>query len=277
MPKKKTTTTVEEDIIETPEEKEIDYKKDIENKTPEQIITETPEEKEEEKVEEVVEDETEEVEFDPEKLKQEAVEEAEKKLLDRLRGETPEETKENRDEYQEWAEKFAESHGGNPPNWKDAMVWMEERAIDRFEKRQEEKAKEASEKQQQEQEAKNQEQQSVNAYVDKQLEDLYAANKLPKVKNMEDEKDTGVIVRRALIEKVMSVNAERVGKGLPTKTIKEVFYEDFKSPVRQPAGADAPISAGHGGASGQGDGEEINYVKDVRDNRLLNSIFRRRG
>ena len=278
MPKKKTTIIEEE----TPQEEntpEIEYK-DIKGKTFEEVATTSePEEKKEETPEEkpeTKEEETEEIEFDPEQLKQEAIEAAEKKLLDRLTGNTGEETKENVDEYQSWAESFAQTHGGQAPTWKDAMQWMEERAVTKLEERQAAKAKEEEEKRVAAQTEEDKRMESVNTYVDDQMNDLYTSGKFPRIQNKEDQNDTGVLFRKALMEQTMLINKERIDKGLPTKTLKEVFYEDFKAPTRQPAGVNAPVSAGRGAAT-SGEEGELDYIKDVRDNRLLNSIFRRRG
>lgn len=275
MPRKKTTTIVEE---EAPEEKDINYKEDIAGKSIEEVALDTPEEKVEAPVEEEkpAESETEEIEFDPEQLKKDAAMEAERSLLEKLKGGTPVETKENVDEYEQWAEQFAGEHNGQAPSWKEAFKWMEERAVTRVEERQQEKIRletEATEKARGEEEARMVD---VNKYVDVQFEDLYAANKLPRIQDKENPNDTGTLFRKALTEQTMLINKERLEKGLPTKTIKEVFFEDFKAPTRQPAGADAPVSAGRGATASAPD-EEINYVRDIKNDSFLNSIFKRRG
>lgn len=272
--RKKTTTTVEEEIPE-----EIDYKKDIEGKSMEQVATPVVEPIEEEKApdpETQKEEETEEVEFDPEKLKSEAIEEAEKRLIDRLKGPTPGETAQNKDEYQEWADSFAQTHGGAAPTWKDAYQWMEERAVTRLEKRQTEKAAEAATEAEKVKAEETTRMASVNQYVDTQLEDIFKSGRVPKIQDKDNPNDAGVLFKKALTEQTMLINRERLDKGLPTKTIKEVFYEDFKAPTRQPAGADAPISAGRG-ATTSAEAEELDYVRDVKNNRFLNAIFKRRG
>lgn len=277
MPKTKKTTTVEETVDETPEE--INYTEDLKDKSMEQIAAEP--EKVEEPVEEVkeeapVESETEEIEFDPQALKEEAVVEAEKRLLDKLKGSDAKETKENVDEYQQWAEGFSQSHGGKAPEWKDAFSWMEERAITRLEDRQAKKAQEQLTQQEEASKAEATQMDTVNKYVDEQLNDLYTSGKFPRIQNAEDPNDVGTINRKALFEQTMKINKERLDKGLPSKTIKEVFYEDFKAPNQQPAGANAPISAGRGSAV-QGDSEEIDYIKDVRGARSFMDILTRRG
>lgn len=273
--RKKTTTTVEEEIPE-----EIDYKKDIEGKSMDEVALDTPDEKVEEKPaeeEKPVESETEEIEFDPAKLKAEAVAEAEQKLIDRLRGTTADETAQNKDEYQEWADSFAQSHGGAVPTWKDAYQWMEDRAVNRLEERQTKKAAEAATAAATAKSEEDARMTNVNQYVDSQLADIFATGKVPKIQDKDNPSDPGNTFKRALTEQTMLINRERLDKGLPTKTIKEVFYEDFKSPTRQPAGADAPVSAGRGATTTADSTEELNYIRDVKNNRFLNSIFKRRG
>lgn len=269
--KKKVTTTVEEEVIETPEE-EIDYK-DIHNKSDAEIaadqVKETPKE------EEVVEEEKKEEEpaFDPEAFKKEAADEIKQGIMDALQG-NKEDKEEKVDEYEEWAKKvFKET--GEQPNWKQAAEFIKEQAKTELRAEQEKATQEAKTEQEKVTQAQKVESDRVNDYVDEQLKDLYAANKMPRVKNAEDPNDLGLTVRKALMEQTIKVNKERIDKGLPTKTLKEVFYEDFKSPNRQQAGANAPVSLGHGATSHDNE-QEIDYVRDVKGgNTVLDKLMRR--
>src|SRR3990167_4616437 len=130
MARTKKTVTTEEILDEPSKDQEIDYARDLKDKSIEEVALDTPEEetKIEKKAKELTKEspeEVEEIEFDPEKLKAEAIEEAEKRLIDKLKGSSPDETKGNIDEYQQWAEGYAASNGGKAPEWKDAFAWME--------------------------------------------------------------------------------------------------------------------------------------------------------
>lgn len=275
MATKKTTTTVEEEVIDKTPEQELDYK-DIHNKSDAEIASqqtkETP--KEEEKEVETKEEETEEVEFDPEQFKKDTVKEVGDTIVKALQGKDAAETQENVDEYQVWADKlFKET--GEAPDWKQAAEFIKEKAKSEIRAEQDKATQEAKVEQDKQAQAQQTEQTRVNTYVDKQLDDLYASNRMPKVRNAEDPNDIGITVRKALLEQAMKVNKDLVDKGLPTKTIKEVFYEDFKSPARQPAGAEAPISAGRGAASHDNE-QELDYVRDVKGgNSVVDKLMRR--
>ena len=278
MPKSKKTTTVEETIDETPAIPEVNYKEDIENKSMEQVAKPEPEEKVEEKpVVEETPDDTEEIEFDPEQLKKDAAESARQSILDALSGRNGEETKENVDEYEAWALKIFQDTGKSP-TWKEAAEFIKEGVKRDFTKDAADKAEADEKTRLQAQETEKTEMERVNTYVDSQMAELYASNKFTKITDEKNPNDPGIAARRALMEQTMKINKERIDKGLPTKTIKEVFYEDYKAPNRQPLGFDAPVSAGRNSSPTQSDdGQEINYMRDIKNDTALNRLFRRRG
>lgn len=270
MAKKKITT--EEIIDDTPE---LDYK-DIKDKSEEEIIAAGDEEakkaaeeakvKEEADAKEAKDKEDaeakekadaevkEEEKIDPKKLTQDIKDE----IIAGLTGKKEEKV----DEYEAWAKKIFDETG-QAPNWKQAAEFIKEGVKRDYAAEQAKAQEEAKTRGEEQKKVQETEVERVNKYVDDQMNELYLSNKFPKIKDEKDEKDTGVIARRALLEQVMKVNKERVEKGLQTKTIKEVFYEDYKSPTRQPAGADVPISAGRGAGS-HDDTEEIDYMRDVK-------------
>lgn len=278
---KKVTTTTEEVIDEKPddkkdttvEESEIDYKKDIEGKTEEQIATEKP--SVEEKVEEIPpEEETETVEFDPEELKRQAKEEARQEMAALLSGKTGEEEKAVTDEYEEFV-KAETAKNGKAPEWKEVAKFIKERAKAEIKADFEAEAKTTADNLKVEEDNKKLQQDGVNKYVDDQFDQLYATNQFPRMKNAEDPNDLGVVYRRALAQQTMDINKKRLDGGLPTKTLMEVYFTEFKRPDRQPAGADAPVSAGRSAATGE-DAEEINYMRDIKGSRSFVDILMRK-
>lgn len=94
------------------------------------------------------------------------------------------------------------------------------------------------------------------------LNDLYSMDRLPKVINENDPNDPGIIARKNLFDTGIKVNQERVKKGLaPIRSIKVIFYEHYK-PVKQPAGADAPIQGGSQPQNDKSDATEFNFARD---------------
>lgn len=80
--------------------------------------------------------------------------------------------------------------------------------------------------------------------LDDDLKELYAANKLPKVKDPNDPNDIGNKEFKNLFETAQKVNAERMAKGEPPiRSIKLIFYEHYK-PLGQLPGHDAPVLGG---------------------------------
>ncbi len=77
--------------------------------------------------------------------------------------------------------------------------------------------------------------------LDTDLNDLYAAGKLPKVTDPKNENDIGNREFKNLFETAQKVNAERMAKGeAPIRSIKLIYYEHYK-PLEKPAGHDAPV------------------------------------
>lgn len=286
MAKKKTVVTTEEEV--TPED--IKYQ-DIHDNSMEDIAlkaeinkiegTEPQEEPQEEApvVEEPV-VETPAVEetpaFDPEKLKQEAKDEAKNEILAALKGNTAEKTEENVDEYATFQKGIWEKEG-RQPTWTEAANFIKDKAKAEF--RAEEEAKEAervkqAEEQTQAQTANNE---ATNKYVEDTLKELYENEKLPRIQNKDNPDDYGIRTRNALFSTIIDVNQKRLAANQTPKTVKEIFYEDFKMPNRDVAGGDAPVNMGRGGSQ-QDDSEEIDYQRDLQGKsfrQILGDVFKR--
>lgn len=275
---KKKTTIIEEETPATPEEaQEINYKEDIQGKSTQEIAA-TPEpevkEPEPEPTPEPVEEEMEDVEFDPEVLKKEAQEAVRKEILEAISGKKDNEVEDPNDEYDTFVKEYTLKNGV-APDWKVVAQFIKDRAIQDIKAENEAERQRIAEEQKVQKETEDAQQENVNKYVDSQFDELYATNRFPKIKNAEDPNDPGVAWRRALADQTMTINKERLDKGLPTKTLVEVFFTQFKAPNRQPAGVDAPISAGNAGGQGE-DQEEINYIRDIRGSRTIRDILMRR-
>jgi hypothetical protein len=278
MAKKKTTTTVEE-TEEPTKDQELDYKKDIEDKSFDQVAADTPKEEVKEEVkEEPKEDETETVEFDPEQLKKEAVDQAKSEMADLLKGDTKAETKENVSHYQEFQEEFLKKNN-RQPTWFEVAEDMEQQAVLKLETKQAEKVKAQEEEKTKAKEVETQNNEATNKYVKDTLDELYTTDKLPKIQNKDDTDDYGLKVQNALLKTVVDINTKRIEEGQTPKTIKEIFYEDFKAPRREVPGADAPTNMGRGGFTPD-DSETIDYNRDIAGPRnsirnIITNAFKR--
>jgi len=139
---------------------------------------------------------------------------------------------------------------------------FDKRESDRIAKQTEQEEAKKTEAQKKE-EAQNQ----YNKYIDNQLDDLVKSNKLPPVRNKDDEKDLGVMERRNLFKTMYDVNIKiaEENKTLPPEqqkplinSLKEIFYEHYKPMSTQPAGYDAPV-AGKTSVIAPTNDEEIDY------------------
>lgn len=268
MASKKKVEETEEIVEETPQEEEINYKEDIQDKSLKEIASEKPEEKIEEKKEEdskgsesatVKEEVKEEVKIDPEKIKEEAKKEVKDELADFLKG-TKEE--ENKDEYDQFVDKYTKEHG-HTPDWKMVASFIKEQAKGELKAEQEAQIKSQQEQQTQ---AKNKEETELEAFnkeLDEELNEEYKSGNLPKIKNPNDPNDYGVIARKSLFETMAQVNIKRVESGQsPIRSISRIRANYWKAPNRQPAGENAAVIENRSSATSANDGEEYSY-KDI--------------
>lgn len=209
-----------------------------------------------------------EIEIDPEAMKREIADTVRKETADKitqaLTGKQ-ETTQEERDRYEVIAENFAKEKGRNP-TWFELVKFIKEDIREEMKNETEKERVEREEvvKQQKEENAKKQK--AFDTYVDEQLDELHNAGKI----NKNDEKS-----RQALFRTMLEVNEKRVKEGkAPIYSVKEIFYEHYTAPTTQPAGFDAPISAGRGNAQISNE-EEYSYG-DVHNPKSFVDLFRKR-
>ena len=252
MARKKVTTTVEEVIP------EVDYKEVHEAKI-EDLVGE-PEKKVEEEIKEppVEEKKEVEVEFDPAKWKEEITEETAKKIIE-AQTKQPEPVKEEDKELMSpWAKE-----NRTPKDYEEVADWGVEKAKILGKRDADAQVKVQEEQTKKQEEYNKQQVEQFNKYTDEQLEDLMTQGKIPR----NDEE-----ARKALFQTMLEVNQERVKENKsPIYSIKEIFYEHYKPVNTQPAGADAPISAGKGNVSPEG--QELDYQRDVKNKSLMDILM----
>lgn len=273
MAKKKVTTTVEEteEAPIDPIQKMADERASKflgETVVNNEVVEEPKEEVKEEIKEEVVEtppaEETETVEFDPEQLKREAAAEARKEILAALAGNTEEKTQENVDEYAKFQQSIWDKEK-RQPTWTEAAGFIKEQAKAELKAEQEAARKEQEDLTKKQQEEVTKYNESVNKYVEEAFNELYTANKLPRIQDKDNPDDYGARVKKEFYNTIVKVNAKRVADGVTPKTVKEIFYEDFKMPAKQVAGYDAPVNMGRGGYTPDTDNEQLDYRKDIQN------------
>lgn len=283
---KKTTTTVEE-TEEPLSPQQVAADKRTSEFLGEEVVNnqvvepEVKEEVKEEPKEEVIEppkEETETVEFDPEQLKREAAAEARAEILKALAGNTEEKTQENVDEYQKFQQGVWEKEK-RQPTWTEAAAFIKDQAKAEIKAEQEAAAKEAEAQTSKQKEELTRQNEETNKYVKDSMAELYASDKMPKIQDNDNPDDYGKRAEKAFFNTVIEVNQKRIAEQKPPKTIKEIFYEDFKLPERQVAGANAPTNMGRGGYTPDMNNEEIDYARDIQGKtfrQMLMDPFKRR-
>lgn len=186
-------------------------------------------------------------EIDPELMKKEIAEkvsrETVEKIAQALTGQDKT-TQAQKDKYEEVAEQFFAKHGRNP-SWFELVPFIKEDLKADMKKEAEIEKKTAEEQKKQVESANLAREGAFNKYIDEQLNDLLVQGKLPKPVDPKNEKDPGVVARKALFQTMMEVNQKRVSENKPPiYSLKEIYYEHYKAPNAQPAGWDAPVSAG---------------------------------
>lgn len=248
-----------EDLIEVPDEAVEKAVAEVENEEkPEEKVEETVEKtKVEEKAEEIKED-VEEIDIEEmekrvsEKVQKETVE----KITKALTGEKAEE--EQVSAYKKFANETWKKEGRNP-TYEEALEFVSEQAVEALEKRQAEKIQKEEETKKTQEKAQAEREANLNKYIDSELEDLIGKGKIPAITNKDDENDPGVRARRAIFQAMLDVNKERTAEGKdPIYSPKIIYYEHYKAPTQQPAGADAPVFGGKSGSVASED-NKFNY------------------
>lgn len=237
------------------------------DETPTPPTAETPEEPKEE--------------LDVDKLKEEIREDVAKelsktqanKIYKALTGEDEPAPEQEKDRYQEFATKFYQENGRNP-YWHELIPEVVKATKEEMAYEQAEQAKQTEEQRKAIEEDNKKRVDEFNRFTDEQLDDLYTANKLPQIVDKDDPEDYGVKARQALFKTMMEVNQKRTAEGkAPIYSIKEIYYEHYQVPSRQPAGYDAPVSVGRGGTPPT-NSQEIDYFRDIRNARSFEDILR---
>lgn len=267
MAKKDTQLTEAEELKKIQEEQYKEYVSE-----PEEILADTKEEVTEEiKEPEPIASKTPEIDID--KIKQELKDEVSSEVADRvqkaLKGE---DTKEERDRYEIIAEEFAQKNGRSP-TWHELIPYMVEDAKQAIKAEQAEEARKADEVQQTIAKTEKEREENFNKFIDDELNELYSKDRLPKIKDKDDPEDYGVKTRTALFQTMMEVNQKRVANNEPPiYSINKIYHEYFTPPSKQPAGANAPVSAGRGGSQ-VADTEEFSY-HDIHNKKSFLDFFK---
>lgn len=218
-------------------------------------------------------------EFDPAKLEenitskvsQKVSEEVTKKIIESLQTKTPEKQEVALNEWQKKIKDIQEKEGRNP-TYTEALEFVKEQA--KAEMKAEQTKIEEEQKRRADEQTKLQEQatKQINDKLDEELNELYASNKLPKIKDANDPTDKGVIARRALFQTMMDVNQKRLEEGKPMIDSVHRIFNNYYKPPKQPAGADAPVS---GGTRVSGPAEEDIKYTEIHNKRFTDLLFGR--
>lgn len=223
-PKEEKPNKVEEKAVEVKEEKKKKKTEDIIKETVPLAVKESLAEERKREAEEKVKAE--------ETAKKEEETKQVQKELEATKNFTPIWVAEKRDP-KTWTEVASELERKN-----DLMIKAEFAERDRKAQEERQKAEDTSKSEKERNAALDA---ALQSEIDADLNDLYATGKLPRIKNETDENDEGIIAKKALFAAGMKVNNERIAKGLPPiRSLKLIYYEHYKAPEKQPAGADAP-------------------------------------
>jgi hypothetical protein len=275
--KKNTEETPKEDIISAEEAIQEEIKEAREKEAEEFLgepIKEEEESKEEKPKEEEekpkVKEEKEESEVDLTKIKEEikgeVTQETTDKILTALTGEKEKKSEKEDELLSPWAKE-----NRNPHDYEEVADWAVKKNEILARRNKEEQEIKAKQQQEINKRLETERQKVFNQHIDEQLNDLYENNRLPKIVNKDDPKDEGVIARKALFRTMLDVNKERVKEGKnPIYSIKEIYYEHYKAPKKEVAGADAPVFSGSGKFTPNTDKDDIDYreihsARDVED------------
>jgi hypothetical protein len=206
----------------------------------------------------------EEVPFDPEEYKKQMRDEIlgeASKLVEKVTGTTDKKTEKDEELISPWVKEKR-----TPKDYDEIADWaLAKKSV--LDKRAEETHEKEVETQKKVVEDQNKQQtEGFNKFVDNDLEDLMASGKIPRAVNANDPNDPGVVARKALFQSMLDINLERQKAGRPyVFSIKEVFYEHYKAPETEVAGADAPVSPSKSPVGEEP--KELDYIKDIQPGR----------
>ena len=260
--------------------KEILDEEKAEKKEEPVVEVETPkEEKPATPKEEVVEEKV-----DVKEVARKAAEEATeqlKKEIDEIKGQNL--SKKDEKEAIEEAKTKWTKEGRNPKDYDEIVEEAENRAFNRMQKfieeREAKKAEEDAQRTKEEKEAAQKAEEQNKTAIEKaqenlanEIKELEEGGYIPKINDENNPDDEGVVTRKALFQKGLEVNNDRIAKGLPPEnSIAKVFFMHFKGVNTQPAGADAPISGNKPSAVPKTSEKPYIYARD--HNKTLSQIM----
>lgn len=260
--------------------KEILDEEKAEKKEEPVVEVETPKEEKPPVVEEKVVEEK----VDVKEVAREAAKEATeqlKKEIDEIKGQNL--SKKDEKEAIEEAKTKWTKEGRNPKDYDEIVEEAENRAFNRMQKfieeRETKKAEEEAQRTKEEKEAAQKaEEQNKTAQeraqenLSNEIKELEEGGYIPKVTDENNPDDEGVVTRKALFQKGLEINNDRIAKGLPPESsIAKIFFMHFKGVNKQPAGADAPISGNKPSAVPKTSEKPYIYARD--HNKTLSQIM----
>jgi len=230
-------------------DKDIDYKKDIQDKSLEETVADELKEADKETPEETPKEtpkESEKEEKSDKEDKTPAVEVDEKEIADKLKAEFMEDIRKKLG-FDKKDEEKAKEEGLTPPwikekrnpkDYNEVAEWGATIAENKIKQQQEAQ----QQKQQQAVESQKARKQQLNEYWDEQLKELRELNKIPSVQDNTNPRDAGVSAEADLFTQLTDFNKKRIAEGKDQLlNLKEFAAYHYKPKREQPAGADAPV------------------------------------
>lgn len=204
-----------------------------------------------------------------------AKEEESKRLEEEAKLKAEQEVK-SKDEFQPvW-----KREGRQPLNYEEIVAESNRIADLRMEQKLAERDAKVAQEKKVIEEAQKTEQSKIDAYnklVDEELEELYANDKLPKIKDQNDPNDLGVKERFNLFKRMQEVNQERISKGLEPIYSVHRIYNSYYKPTKQPAGADLPITGSKTASPAPQPEGDVEYsYADLHNKKSFLDFFKRR-
>lgn len=146
--------------------------------------------------------------------------------------------------------------GRNPNTYEEIANYVDNLA----QKREEVRVKDVKTQQKEQVKQQDKYNEDMNKFWDGQLDDLRERGKLPKIGDAKDEKDVGLVAQKEMFAQMVEHNKKIAVDGEAAITnIKEFYYEHYKDPAGQPAGADAPVAGGRTQAGSSDKEGEYSY------------------
>ena len=170
-----------------------------------------------------------------------------KKEIDEIKGQNL--SKKDEKEAIEEAKTKWTKEGRNPKDYDEIVEEAENRAFNRMQKfieeREAKKAEEDAQRTKEEKEAAQKAEEQNKTAIERaqenlanEIKELEEGGYIPKVTDENNPDDEGVVTRKALFQKGLEINNDRIAKGLPPEnSIAKVFFMHFKGANTQPAGS----------------------------------------